>query len=96
MDDKTPGCFGDLDIVFPMTEEGYRKTPDNCLNNCSHKKECIISALESEKGIAKKQEMIDASYQSGNINFFSRWARKKTIENYKTKKKRKKLFFFKN
>jgi hypothetical protein len=39
--------------------------------------------------------MLDASYESGNINFFSRWARKKTIENKKQKEIKKKFVFFK-
>ncbi|MDY0360583.1 MAG: hypothetical protein RBR08_03935 [Desulforegulaceae bacterium] len=94
MDNKKPKCFGDLDIVFPMSKEGYRKTPDNCIN-CSFKKECICLALDSEKGIEKKSEMIDASYESGNINFFARWAKKKSVEN-KKKKGKKNFFWFKN
>lgn len=95
MENKKPECFGDLDIVFPMTEEGYRKTPDNCLKNCPFKKECICIALDSQKGIETKSEMIDASYESGNMNFFSRWARKKTIENLKKREKRSFGFFLK-
>ena len=98
MENKKPKCFGDLDIVFPMTDEGYRKTPENCIDNCAFKKECIRSALDSEKGIEKQEEMLDASYESGNTDFFSRWARKKSIENQKKKKTagKKFLFFKKN
>ncbi|MCB9493963.1 MAG: hypothetical protein H6681_00805 [Desulfobacteraceae bacterium] len=93
MENKKPKCFGILDIVFPMTEEGFRKTPEDCIEKCSFKKECICAALESEKGVEKKKEMIDASYESGNISFLSRWARKKTIENQLKKNKRRFLFF---
>jgi len=87
MDNKKPKCFGDLDIVFPLTDEGYRKTPEKCIKSCAYKKECISFALDSEKGIEKKQEMLDASYESGNTSFFSRWAIKKNIENQKKKRK---------
>ena len=87
MTDNRPGCFGNIDEVFPMTEKGYRESPEKCIKSCDFKKECIVYALDSKKGIAKKDEMIDAAYEAGNINFFSRWSQKKTVhDKYEVKK----------
>jgi hypothetical protein len=87
MGNNKPECFGDIDSVFPMTENGYRESPENCIKNCSFKRECIVKALESDKGIDKKSEMLDDAYEAGNINFFARWAKKKSLENRKKKRK---------
>lgn len=91
MNDK-PQCFGDLNKVFPLNEEGIRQSPEDCIQKCSYKKECIIDALEKDSNRQREHEMVDAAYESGNINFFSRWAKKKSLSNRNVKKRKISIF----
>ena len=48
MTDETPtapDCFGDLDIVFPMGDDGLRASPAACLA-CDRKTACLAAALK--------------------------------------------------
>lgn len=83
-----PNCFGDLDIVFPMNENGLRMSPETCLA-CEHKTICLRDALQnSQKGHDVKHEHVDRAYESGMIGFWERWSRKKSLNRY-TQDKRK-------
>lgn len=87
MVEKKPHCFGCIEIVFPKREDGHRKSPDKCLNDCTLNKECIVKAIDSDKNFSRQNEMIDNAYESGNINFLSRWSKKKSFEKDKNKNK---------
>jgi hypothetical protein len=72
-------CFGNLDIVFPMNENGFRMSPDHCLA-CEHKTSCLREALQNtQKGNEVKGEYVDRAYESGMISFWERWSRKKSL-----------------
>lgn len=81
-EDKIPDCFADLDIVFPMGDNGLRQTPAACWE-CRHKTECLRTGLRGQAGIKVHEEHIDRSYRSGMISFVERWSRKKSIEQRK-------------
>ncbi len=76
---KRPECFGQLDIVFPMGEDGLRHSPDTCLA-CQHKTDCLRTGLKGKDGLAVHEEHIHRSYDSGMIGFAQRWSRKKAID----------------
>lgn len=76
--DKRPDCFGVLDLVFPMGEEGLRQSPDGCMA-CELKTECLRTAIGRPAGGAVEEERVDRAYQSGTIRFLERWARKKSL-----------------
>jgi len=76
--DKLPDCFGELDIVFPMGDQGLRQTPPTCFE-CRHKTECLRAGLRGQAGLKVHEEHIDRSYHSGMISFVERWSRKKSI-----------------
>ena len=78
-DKSTPGCFGDLNTVFPKTAGGLRQSPDACLQ-CRHKVECLRSAVKGAQGLAVKEEVVDRAYSSGLISFWERWSRKKDVQ----------------
>ena len=79
IDPKThPACFGNLKTVFPMGEDGLRHTPENCMA-CGFKTPCLKTAMNGARGMDVKEEMLDRSYQSGIIGFWSRWSQKKTL-----------------
>jgi hypothetical protein len=77
-----PECFGQLDTVFPMGEDGLRHSPEACLE-CPHKTDCLRAGLKGDAGLKVHAEHIDRSYESGMIGFASRWSKKKTIERRK-------------
>ena len=77
-DTKRPECFGQLDIVFPMGEDGLRHSPENCLE-CVDKTDCLRTGLKGKAGLKVHEEHVDRSYESGMIGFAQRWSQKKAI-----------------
>ena len=77
-----PSCFGNLEIVFPMGPDELRCTPDACMT-CTHKTECLRSAMERPGGIGVREEMVDRAYSSGRIGFFKRWSKRKAFNRQK-------------
>jgi hypothetical protein len=82
---KFPSCFGDLNVVFPKGEDGFRITPLACFG-CLHKTECLRSAMEGIGGLKIREEMVDRAYQSGIITFLERWSQKKDLNRRMTEK----------
>ena len=80
--DIRPECFGQLDTVFPMQEDGLRHSPETCLK-CLHKTDCLRSALKGKAGLEVHEERIDRSHDSGMIGFVERWSKKKVIDRKK-------------
>jgi len=76
---KRPECFGQLDIVFPMGEDGLRHSPETCLK-CLEKTDCLRTGLKGKAGLDVHEEHVDRSYDSGMIGFAQRWSQKKTIK----------------
>ncbi len=73
-----PDCFAQLDIVFPMGEEGIRTTPPECMN-CSLVKSCIQAAMRSTEGLRLEEERVDRAYEYGLIGRLECWSKKKLI-----------------
>jgi len=78
-DIKRPECFGQLDIVFPMGEDGLRHSPETCLE-CPDKTDCLRTGLKGKAGLKVHEEHVDRSYDSGMIGFAQRWSQKKAIK----------------
>jgi hypothetical protein len=85
-DTELPDCFGDLNTVFPMTENGLRQTPEDCYSHCPVKTRCLKRAMGTDKGVQVEEELIERSTQAGLMNFFERWSRKKQIHRKLLKK----------
>ena len=45
-----PTCFGILDSVFPLGDNGIRTSPKDCLE-CAHKTDCLRSAMKRSNGL---------------------------------------------
>ena len=88
-DSAKPECFGTLQTVFPMGEEGLRNTPVVC-RACVFKTECLRAAMETREGLEVKEEKVDRAYSAGMMGFFERWSRKKTLYRQKVEKTREK------
>ena len=80
-------CFGNLDIVFPMGEDGLRHVPDNCFK-CEEKTPCLKTALHGDSGINVKEEKLEREHKSGHVSFLSRWSRKKALSRAREKTKK--------
>jgi len=76
---ELPPCFGDLEKVFPMQENGLRQTPEDCFFHCPVKTRCLRHAMATKDGAKVEEEIIDRSAKSGMMDFFERWSRKKQV-----------------
>ena len=87
-EDAVPKCFGDLETVFPMGEDGLRQSPDSCINDCMLKTLCLRSAMhKKESGLKVQETNVDRAYEAGMMGFFERWSRKKSLSRKMEKKK---------
>lgn len=82
---KRPECYGNLEKVFPLREDGFRVSPVECMQ-CIHKTECLRSAIGASSGFSIREEMVDRAYRGGLIGFFNRWSQKKAIHRMKKSK----------
>ncbi|MBU1053067.1 MAG: hypothetical protein KKC46_04455 [Proteobacteria bacterium] len=75
---KNPDCFGKMDIVFPMADDGLRCSPKSCLA-CDLKTDCLKTAMNREEGLRVREELTDKYYEAGMIGFLKRWSDKKDL-----------------
>jgi hypothetical protein len=73
-------CFGILDNVFPMGNEGLREIVPECFE-CSLRKECLQTALQTEQGFELRSEALDRSSSGGLMGSLKRWSDKKALSN---------------
>jgi len=74
-----PVCYGVLENVFPLGDDGLRHSPECCMA-CPHKTPCLRAALTTDpKADDVKEEKVDRAYASGNLSFLSRWSKKKSL-----------------
>ena len=78
-------CFGTLEVVFPLGEEGLRESPAQCMA-CARKTECLRTALDSKEGLGLVEERIDQAYATGRMSFLQRWASRKGLERKREEK----------
>jgi len=71
-------CFGILDNVFPMGNEGLREIVPECFK-CSEKEECLQAALKTEQGFELRSEALDRSSSEGLMGRLKRWSDKKAL-----------------
>ena len=65
-----------------MGKDGLRHTPEDCYP-CTHKIDCLRTAIQGKEGLKVKEERIDRAYNSGRIGFVERWSKKKAIHRRK-------------
>lgn len=85
-DECTPGCFGNLDIVFPSGEDGLRQSPEKCMR-CSLKTKCLAEAMRRPAGFKFEEERINRAYAAGRISFIRRWSKIKYLRQKSARKK---------
>jgi len=78
-ENKNPmDCFGQLEKVFPMGDDGLRSSPPECIK-CPMAKPCLQAAMKGLAGLKFEEERIDRAYESGMIGRLERWSQKKFI-----------------
>ena len=82
-----PYCFGKLNNVFPMGDDGLRHTPESCMV-CRYKTECLREALKKSDGIKVREEKLDRAYEAGMVGFLERWSRKKELHKQKQQRQK--------
>ena len=76
---ELPYCFGKMEKVFPLCEDGLRHTPEHCMP-CICKTECLRAAMTKPEGVTVLEEKVDRAYGAGVIGFLERWSRKKVLD----------------
>ncbi len=71
-------CFGQLDKVFPVGDEGLREVPSTCFD-CAEKTPCMKAALASKEGLAFRGEILGRTDAKGLLGRLRRWSRKKEL-----------------
>jgi len=79
-------CFGDLDRVFPLREDGLREVPPECFG-CEQRTECLKQALNTAKGISFRMEKLTQAEEHGLVGKLKRWSRRKTLSRILEKQK---------
>ncbi len=71
-------CFGVLDNVFPMGQDGLRTIVPECFD-CLQKKECLQSALKTKQGLRFREKVLDRNHPGGLLGKLRQWSEKKTL-----------------
>ncbi|MBW1680712.1 MAG: hypothetical protein JRF59_01255 [Deltaproteobacteria bacterium] len=71
-------CFGVLDKVFPVGEEGLRQVPPGCFR-CEERIACLQAALETGDGLKFQEEVLARTPPRGFMERVRRWSEKKTL-----------------
>ncbi len=77
-----PECFGVIEIVFSMHDDGLRHSPESCMA-CVHKTQCLRTAIKNPSGLQVQEEIVDRAYESKKISFLERWSKRKHISKIK-------------
>jgi len=75
---ERPDCFGILDEVFPMGEEGIREVRERCID-CPFRVECLREAIQTEEGLKMREEMMERMPVKGVGDWVRRWSEKKML-----------------
>ena len=82
-------CFGILDKVFPVGENGLREIIPECFQ-CPERTQCLKSALLTEEGFKMRAEILDRAASSGMVGRLKLWSQKKELSRLKRKERKKK------
>jgi hypothetical protein len=75
-------CYGILDKVFPMGDEGMRQVPPLC-QECSGKVACLRTAMSTPEGIEMRAEMVDRAATKGIWGRLQMWSIRKELHRMK-------------
>jgi hypothetical protein len=79
-------CFGILDEVFPMGPEGLREVVPACFE-CPDKTDCLKAALNTEKGVELRSQILERTPATGFVGRLRRWSERKSLSRIKDSQK---------
>jgi hypothetical protein len=82
-------CFGILDKVFPVGEQGLREIVPECFQ-CPERTLCLKAALSTEEGLEMRAEILDRASAGGLMGRLQRWSQKKEFSRLINQEKEKK------
>lgn len=71
-------CFGRLEKVFPMGEDGLREVEVGCFD-CPVKKECLQKALSTREGLEFRASLLERTPVVGIGDRIRRWSQRKEL-----------------
>lgn len=71
-------CFGILDKIFPMGDQGLREIVPACFD-CPDRMGCLKASLNTVEGLEFKNGIMDRLPARGLINRLKRWSDKKEL-----------------
>ena len=71
-------CYGVLEKVFPLGEEGLREVRQECFE-CPHKTTCLRAALQTREGLEMRSQRLERMMEGGVLGRLRRWSRKKEL-----------------
>lgn len=71
-------CFGVLEMVFPLGDEGLREITPGCFQ-CPERTPCLKAALHTKEGIQMRVEILERAESKGLVNRLQRWSQKKAL-----------------
>ncbi len=86
---RKKACFGVLDKVFPVGEEGLREVVPECFQ-CVERVECLRTALSTKEGLEMRALNLDRAAAGGRLGWLRRWSRKKELSRLMKQTKEKK------
>ncbi len=85
---KKKACYGILDEVFPLGEDGLRMVPPVCLK-CRDRLLCLKAALNTKEGLDMRSANLQKIPVRGFINRLKRWSQKKELSRLEGEKRKK-------
>jgi hypothetical protein len=71
-------CFGILDKVFPVSDNGLREITAECIE-CDDRLSCLKEALATKDGIEMREDILKRAPADGLIGRIRRWSEKKAL-----------------
>ena len=81
-------CYGILDEVFPVGEEGLRVVPPDCFE-CPDRLPCLKTAINTREGFEMRSDNLRKFPSRGILDRLKRWSQKKELSRLADEKKKK-------
>ena len=82
-------CYGVLDKVFPVGEEGLREIVKACFQ-CPDRVSCLKAAMGTQEGLEMRMQNLDRAASGGMIGRLRRWSYRKELHRLMQREKAKK------
>lgn len=82
-------CFGILEKVFPLKENGLREVPPDCFA-CPDRVQCLRTAISTDEGVEMQAERLERTPARGFRQRLVRWSERKELSRRMEKSRKKK------